>query len=160
RERAHHVVGFDRLASPHTDVVGSLLDRDSVANAVQGADVVLHAATLHKPHIVSHTARDFVDVNVVGTLNLLEAAVGARVRAFIYTSTTSVLGAALRPPPGAPAAWVTEDLEPVARNIYGVTKRAAEELCELFHRERALSCIVLRTSRFFPEEDDQDATRR
>jgi nucleoside-diphosphate-sugar epimerase len=160
RACTHDVIGLDRLASPHTDVVGSILDRDAVVRAMNGADVVLHAATLHKPHIATHTARDFVAVNVVGTLNLLEAAVEARVRAFVYTSTTSVFGAALRPPPGAPAVWVTEDLEPVVRNIYGVTKRAAEDLCELFHRERGLPCIVLRTSRFFPEEDDHEATRR
>jgi nucleoside-diphosphate-sugar epimerase len=55
---------------------------------------------------------------------------------------------------------VTEDLVPVPRNIYGVTKNAAEDLCELFHRDHGLPCIVLRTSRFFPEEDDSDAIRR
>ena len=159
REHAHDVVGLDRLASPHTTIVGSIVDRACVEQAVQGCDVVLHAATLHKPHIESHSAREFVDVNVVGTLNLLVAAAAQRVRAFVYTSTTSVFGSALRPPAGAPAVWVTEDLAPIARNIYGVTKRAAEDLCELFHREHALPVLILRTSRFFPEEDDLDATR-
>jgi UDP-glucose 4-epimerase len=54
---------------------------------------------------------------------------------------------------------VTEDLRPVPRNIYGVTKAAAEDLCELFHRNQRLACVVLRTSRFFPEEDDDAAVR-
>ena len=45
------------------------------------------------------------------------------------------------------------------RNIYGVTKLAAEALCELVHRKDGLACILLRTSRFFPEEDDDKATR-
>ena len=45
------------------------------------------------------------------------------------------------------------------KNIYGVTKVAAEDLCQLFHRNQRLPCLVLRTSRFFPEEDDVPAVR-
>ena len=48
-------------------------------------------------------------------------------------------------------------MRPVPRNIYGVTKTAAESLCELFHRSEGLPAIVLRTSRFFPEADDDPA---
>jgi UDP-glucose 4-epimerase len=70
-----------------------------------------------------------------------------------------VFGHALTPPPGEPAAWITEDVAPRPRNIYGVTKAAAEALCELIHREHDLSCIVLRTSRFFPEADDLPGVR-
>jgi UDP-glucose 4-epimerase len=65
----------------------------------------------------------------------------------------------MRPEPGEPAVWVTETLAPRPKNIYGVTKLAAENLCELFHRNQGLNVIVLRTSRFFPEQDD-DAARR
>src|SRR5204863_1087225 len=104
--------------------------------------------------------QDFVDTNVTGTLNLLEEARSAGVVSFVFTSTTSAFGAALTPPAGAPAAWVTEEVRAVPRNIYGVTKAAAEDLCELFHRSHRLACLVLRTSRFFPEEDDDPATRR
>ena len=45
------------------------------------------------------------------------------------------------------------------KNIYGVTKLAAEQLCELFARRERLLLIVLRTSRFFPEADDNPGTR-
>jgi UDP-glucose 4-epimerase len=48
---------------------------------------------------------------------------------------------------------------PIPKNIYGVSKAAAEDLCQLFHRNKRLACIVLRTSRFFPEEDDNKAVR-
>jgi nucleoside-diphosphate-sugar epimerase len=120
---------------------------------------VFHTATLHKPHVVTHARHEFVDTNVTGTLNLLEEAVAANVESFVFTSTTSVFGDALVPPAGAPAAWVTEDLAPVPKNIYGVTKAAAEDLCQLFHRDHELACIVLRTSRFFPEQDDNWAMR-
>jgi UDP-glucose 4-epimerase len=124
-----------------------------------GVDAVIHAATLHKPHVGSHTRQDFVDANITGTLNLLEEAVAAGVGGFVFTSTTSAFGRALSPGPGAPAAWIDEDVAPVPRNIYGATKTAAEDLCELAHREQGLPCLILRTSRFFPEEDDRDEIR-
>ena len=76
------------------------------------------------------------------------------------TSTTSTFGDALKPPNGAPAAWIDERVAPVPKNIYGVTKTAAEDLCQLFHRNEGLASIVLRTSRFFPEEDDDPEARK
>jgi nucleoside-diphosphate-sugar epimerase len=84
---------------------------------------------------------------------------GVLARSFIYTSTTSVLGDALIPPSGSQAAWITEEVTPVPRNIYGVTKSAAEDLYQLFHRNQGLPCVVLRTSRFFPEVDDNQEVR-
>ena len=98
---------------------------------------------------------DFVETNVKGTLNLLEEAVAAAVGGFLFTSTTSVYGRSLVPPPDAPAAWITERVMPEPKNIYGATKRAAEDLVELVHRDHGLPCIILRTSRFFPEPDDR-----
>lgn len=150
----HDVVGLDILPSPFTTVVGSIVDRAVVDACMRGVEVVLHTATLHKPHVATHSRQAFVDTNVTGTLNLLEAAAANRVRAFVYTSTTSTFGDALTPPPGSPAAWITEDVTPIPKNIYGTTKTAAEDLCQLFHRNQGLRCLVLRTSRFFPEEDD------
>nr|MBA3433571.1 NAD(P)-dependent oxidoreductase [Actinomycetota bacterium] len=56
-------------------------------------------------------------------------------------------------------AWITEGVTPIPRNVYGVTKSAAEDLCELVHRDHGLPCLILRTSRFFPEADDRDEVR-
>lgn len=151
--------GIDLKPSAFTDATGSITDRGFVRQAVAGARAIIHAATLHKPHVATNSHRDFLDVNVSGTLNLLEAAVAAGVGAFVFTSTTSAFGAALTPAAGEPAAWITEDTAPVAKNIYGVTKTAAEGLCELFARQSGLPVIVLRTSRFFPEDDDNTAIR-
>ncbi len=159
RSQGQAVVGLDIVPAPGTDVVGSIVDRALVARCMQGVDAVLHTATLHKPHVHSHGRQAFVDVNVTGTLNLLEEAAAARVRAFVFTSTTSAFGDALSPPPPAPAAWITEDVVPAPKNIYGATKVAAEDLCQLFQRNHGLPVLVLRTSRFFPERDD-DASRR
>jgi UDP-glucose 4-epimerase len=155
----HEVVGLDVLASPHTHVLGSIADRGVIQRAVDGVDAIVHAATLQKPHVASHRRQEFVDTNVTGTLNLLEAAVEAGVGRFVFTSTTSTFGRALTPPPGAPAAWITEDVAPVPRNVYGATKTAAEDLCELVHRDHGLPVLILRTSRFFPEADDHEEVR-
>jgi UDP-glucose 4-epimerase len=152
-------IGVDLKPSPFTTMVGSIVDRAFVKRCMNGAESVIHAATLHKPHVATHGKQAFVDSNVTGTLNLLEEAAAAGVRGFVFTSSTSVFGHALTPPPGAPAAWITEDVLPLPKNMYGVTKLAAEQLCELFHRTHGLPAIVLRTSRFFPEEDDRSATR-
>src|SRR5215813_2867539 len=156
---AHKALGLDVKASAFTHQVGSITDRSLVKRSMQGMNAVLHTATLHKPHVATHSRQDFVDTNVTGTLNLLEEAMPAGVSAFIFTSTTSVFGRALTPASGQPAAWITEDVIPVPKNIYGVTKLAAESLCELFHRQSGLPCIILRTSRFFPEIDDDRSAR-
>jgi UDP-glucose 4-epimerase len=160
KDQGHQITGIDIKPSAFTSQVGSIVDRDYVHSCMGGVEAVLHTATLHKPHVGTHSRKDFVDTNITGTLNLLEEAVLSGASRFIFTSTTSTFGDALTPPPGAPAAWITEDVAPVPKNIYGVTKTAAEALCELFHRNQRLPCLILRTSRFFPEPDDSEATRR
>lgn len=155
----HSATGLDILASPFTDQVGSITDRARVRASLDGVDAVLHTATLHKPHVATHDKQAFVDTNITGTLAILEEAVAAGVRSVVFTSTTSAFGAALTPPADAPAAWIDESVRSVPKNIYGATKTAAEDLCELFHRRHGLCCLVLRTSRFFPEADDSAAVR-
>jgi len=159
-ERHHDVVGLDLLESPFTSRIGSIVDAGFVRTCMQGIDVVIHAATLHKPHVATHARSAFVDINITGTLNVLEAALEHGVSGVVFTSTTSAFGGVLRPAAGEPAVWIDEDVPPVPRNIYGVTKRAAEDLCELFFRSRGLPCVVLRIARFFPEADDDPAVRR
>ena len=159
RAQSRWARGIDIKPSAFTDMVGSIGDRDFVSQAMSGVSHVIHAATLHKPHVATHANRDFLDTNVAGTLNLLEEAAAAGVASFVFTSTTSAFGAALTPAAGEPAAWVTEDVLPVARNIYGVTKLAAEGLSELFARKSRLPVVILRTSRFFPENDDDPDIR-
>src|SRR5215467_2742433 len=125
---SHEVVGLDIVASNFTSKVGSIVDRSCVKRCMKGVDAVLHTASLHKPHVITHSRQDFVDTNITGTLNLLEEAASAGVQSFVFTSTTSAFGGALTPPAGAPAVWVTEDVTSVPKNIYGVTKTAAEDL--------------------------------
>jgi nucleoside-diphosphate-sugar epimerase len=159
RDHGNEVAGLDVKTSAFTTSVGSVADRSSVRDCMAGVEAVFHTATLHKPHVATHTMQQFVDTNVSGTLTLLEEAKAVGVKAFVFTSTTSIFGDALRPPAGTPAAWVTEDVKPIPKNIYGTTKSAAEDLCHLFYRQHQLNCIILRTSRFFPEDDDDKSQR-
>jgi len=159
RGQGRAAIGLDIVPGPFTDAVGSIADRAQVARAMTGVETVLHAATLHKPHVATHARQAFVETNVRGTLILLEEAARAHVRALVMTSTTSAFGDALKPARSAPAAWIDERVPPAPKNIYGVTKTAAEDLCQLFHRNEGLKAIVLRTSRFFPEGDDDPAAR-
>jgi nucleoside-diphosphate-sugar epimerase len=158
RAAGHVVTGLDVAPGPDTQVVGSVAGRAVVerAFAAHGIEAVVHAAALHKPDIARHPAQAFIDVNVTGTLHLLRAAVAAGHDRFVFTSTTSLMiSQAIREEAGAAAVWLDEEaglLQP--RNIYGVTKLAAEGLCRLHHLGHGLNCVVLRTGRFFPEEDD------
>lgn len=159
----HEVIGLDPVPSPTTRIVGSITERGLVRAAMRdfGIEAVIHAGALHKPHVETHDRSAFVAVNVEGTLNLLEEAVapGSRVDRFVLTSTTSLMISkeirAGRAGGAAKAAWITEQMAPLLpRNIYGVTKLAAEHLARLFHELRGLPVVVLRTARFFPEADD------
>src|SRR5262249_50108334 len=91
----HEIIGLDLTPSPFTSHVGSITDRGCVRQCMRGVDAVLHTATLHKPHLVTHSRQEFVDSNITGTLNLLEEAAAAGVSSFVFTSTTSSFGGAL-----------------------------------------------------------------
>lgn len=157
-DAGHDVTGLDVAPGEHTRLIASVADRVAVERAFAKAepDAVVHAAALHKPDIARHPRQAFVDVNVTGTLNLLECAVAAGCDRFLFTSTTSLMiSHAIREGRGGEAAWIDETLAPLApRNIYGVTKLAAERLCRLIHDEHGLPVLILRIARFFPEEDD------
>lgn len=156
----HHLVGIDIEPSEYTTHSGSIIHRNFVKACIRDIDVVIHTATLHKPHVATHSNQDFVDTNLTGTLNLLEESVLQGVKAFIFTSTTSTFGDVLTPKMTEPAIRITEAIQPIPKNIYGVTKTAAEDLCQLFYRNHRLPCLILRTSRFFPEEDDKPEIRQ
>ena len=154
RARGADVIGLDMRASKFTDVVGSINDAQLMRDVMGGVEVVFHMAALHKPQLAFLPSSAFVDTNIGGTQTVLDAAVSANVRAFVMTSSTTVFGDALVPPADQPAAWIDESVAPIPKNLYGVTKAAAEDLCQLAHRNHGLACVVLRTARFFVEGDD------
>lgn len=157
RAAGHAVVGLDVAPGAETDVVGSVAHKALVDRVFgeQGIAAVIHAGALHKPDIVRYPQSAFHAVNVEGTRNLLEAAVAAGNGRFLFTSTTSLMiSESIRAGTLAEAAWLDEGSPPAPRNIYGVTKLAAEASCREFHAAHGIDVAILRTGRFFPEEDD------
>lgn len=145
----HDLIGIDWVEGVWTHHRVNIVDRGAMRSLMKGIDAVIHSASLHAPHLATESSQAFIDVNLTGTLNLLEAATDEGVRRFVYTSTTSLYGFALIP--NGQAVWVTEALTPQPRDMYDITKRAAEDLCQHFARTYGLPTICLRTSRFFPE---------
>ena len=162
QSRGHEVTGLDVAPGDYTRVTGSVANRDLVFQTVAhyGIEAIIHAGALHKPDIARFPRQAFIDVNVSGTLNLLEAGVEAGHSRFLFTSTTSLMVRAdVRTGAGEGGAWWMDEhfgpLEP--RNIYGITKLAAENLCRLISGESGMAVAILRTGRFFPEDDDTHA---
>ncbi len=161
QEVGYSAIGLDIAPGSQTSIVGSVSDRALVDQvfADYAIEAVIHCAALHKPDIARYPAQAFVDVNITGTLNLLEAAAAAGHDRFIFTSTTSLMISnevrAGRKGGANAAFWLDENFGPIQpRNIYGVTKFAAENMCQLFAAKHGMDIAILRTARFFPEEDD------
>lgn len=158
KQAGHIPLGLDVVDSEWTDIVVSVVDRAAIDDlfARHGFDGIIHAGALHKPDIERYPQQAFIDVNVTGTLNLLEAACALPDTRFVFTSTTSLMiSQKIRDAASPEAVWLDEEAGPLEpRNIYGVTKLAAEGLCRQHHLEQGLHTVILRTARFFPEEDD------
>ena len=95
-----------------------------------------------------------METNLIGTLAPLEAALATWVECLLSTNTTSLFGDAMRLAPSHSAARLKEKLVPRHKNISGATKLSAEALCWPLQPNHGLHCIVLRTSQFLHEADD------
>src|SRR5258707_7759352 len=89
----HEVVGLDIIDSPFTTHVGSIADRSCVRRCLSGVQAIFQAATLHKPHAVTHSRQDFVATNITGTLNMLEDAEDGGLPFFFFSRTNRALSA-------------------------------------------------------------------
>ncbi|KUL31024.1 NAD-dependent epimerase/dehydratase family protein [Actinoplanes awajinensis] len=137
--------GADLVPGPRTTIVGDLRDLRVRRALVHGADLVVHAAALHAPHVGRVADEEFRSVNVDATAALLHDAEAAGVRRVVYISSTSVYGNALVP--ADRAVWVDEQLPPQPRDIYDETKLAAEASAAA----ASMPSVTLRIARCFPE---------
>jgi len=117
--------------------LGDIRDARFVADAADGVEIIFHlAALIAIPY--SYTAPEsFVDTNVRGTLNVLEAARRAGVRRVIATSTSEVYGTPAILP-------ITEEHALNAQSPYAATKVAADQLTLAYHRSYGLPAVILR----------------
>ncbi len=153
RSAGHEVTGIDLLASDTTDHILDVQQAGAVTKFTSGYEAIIHTAALHGRHMdLNYSRQSFIDTNITGTLNLLNACVKNRIKRFLFISTTSIYGNALVD--GEKAVWVTEELTVQPRDIYDITKQACEELCRDFFEKEQLMTSVYRVGRFLPEPDN------
>ena len=133
-QRGDTPIIFD-VRPPQTETAvyhpGSILNRDQLVAAMSGVDVVVHIAAWHGIHEVrgEKDVFDFWDLNVTGTLYVLETAVRANIQNIVHISSTSV------------------DEWP---GIYGSSKIMAEDLVRTYAARHGLNAIILRPRAFIP----------
>jgi UDP-glucose 4-epimerase len=139
REAGHAVVGLDIAPGTDTDVVGSVADAALIARifADHGIEAVIHSAALHKPDIVRYPAQSFVDVNVTGTLNLLEAMRRHGVERLVFSSTAAVFGQPI-------ADSIDEEHPKQPVNPYGASKLMVERILADAAQAYGLRSVALR----------------
>lgn len=155
----HDVIGIDVIASASTDQLIDIQNQAEIETVSQGVDAIIHTAALHGRHYDLNYSREaFVEVNIKGTLNLLNAAVKNKVKKFLYTSTTSIYGTAMQDE--HQAVWVDETLIEEPRDIYDITKQCCEQLCKDFFDKEGLEATVYRVARFLPESENLTINHR
>jgi len=117
--------------------LGDLRDAESVSRALDGADVILHlGAQIAIPYSYVNP-RDFFETNVLGSLNVAQAALAAGVERVVHTSTSEVYGSAQSP--------MIDERHPLeAQSPYAASKIGADQLMDSFHRSFDLPVTVLR----------------
>ena len=137
------------VKDPRVNVVdGSVTDRGLLAELMSDADYVFHLAALWLYECV-HEPRSALEVNVVGTYNVIEAAATARVKKIVYSSSASVYGDAAFTP-------MTEEHPFNNRTMYGATKIAGEQFFRAFYEQHRLDYVGLRYMNIYgPRMDDK-----
>ena len=131
-------------------VEGSITDLQLLRELMEGTDYVFHLAALWLFECV-HQPRSALEVNVVGTYNVIEAAQQARVKKIVYSSSASVYGDALFTP-------MTEEHPFNNRTMYGATKIAGEQFLRAFYQQHKLPYVGLRYMNIYGPRMDYKGT--
>ncbi len=127
-------------------VEGSITDLELLRDLMQDTDYVFHLAALWL-YECEHQPRAALEVNVVGTYNVIETAQQAGVKKVVYSSSASVYGDAIFTP-------MTEDHPFNNRTFYGATKVAGEQMCRAFHHRYGLDYVGLRYMNVYGPRQD------
>jgi nucleoside-diphosphate-sugar epimerase len=134
---------IDLKSYPSVEVVkGDVLDREHILSAARGCDVVIHLAAIAGVDTVMEMPTLTMKVNLLGTLNTLDAAVAAGAKRFIDFSTSEVFGSHV---------YMAEEHNATALGVvgesrwtYAVSKLAAEHLVSSYHKESGLATVTVR----------------
>jgi nucleoside-diphosphate-sugar epimerase len=142
-----HITVIDNLSSGKESYIfgnnmvnlirADLLDEEAISQAIGGSEYVIHLAALPFIPDSYYYPRDFFNVNVNGTINLVLAAIKNRVKRFVYISSSEVYGSALFTP-------MNENHPTLPQSTYSVSKLAAERVVYTMHREHDLPVVIIR----------------
>ena len=132
-------------------IEGSILDKPLLAKAMEGVDYVFHlAALISVPESMAKPV-ECVELNAIGTLNVLEAAAQAGVKKLCLSTSAAIYG-------DNPTVPKVETMVPEPKSPYAVTKLDAEYYCQMYTRERNLPTACLRYFNVFgPRQDPHSA---
>src|SRR5439155_16882799 len=131
-------------------VEGSMTERQTLERELAGVDGVFLLASLWLGECVSEP-RSAWEVNTLGTWNVVEACLGARVRRIVYSSSASVYGNALVTP-------MTEDHPFNNRTTYGATKIANEQMLRAVFEQHRLPYVGHRYMNVYGPRMDYEGT--
>ena len=140
------------MADPRCEIYpngGDVRDVDTLSDAMQGCDGVIHLAAMWLLHCKDFPRTAF-HVNIEGTFNVLEACVKNKIKRLVYSSSASVYGDASEVP-------MTESHPFNNKNFYGATKIAGEAMCRAYHDRYGLSYVGLRYMNVYGPNQDQTA---
>jgi UDP-glucose 4-epimerase len=138
--RGHDVTVYDRRRSPYLppgahEILGDVLDAARVSAAVRGAEVVYNFAGAANLDQSVADPRRFLELNIIGNVNVLESCRRHPVRRFVYASSAYALSRK-----GA---------------FYGTSKRCSERIIEQYHEEFGLEYTILRYGSVYGERADE-----
>jgi UDP-glucose 4-epimerase len=146
RGRRQHLQ--DHLQNPALTIVeGDIRDEDALADACSDVDVVLHLAARSNVIGSEQHLKEACEINVTGTVNVLNAALKAGIRRLVFSSSREVYGDPQRLPVG-------EDAPLAPKNVYGASKLAGEVYCDVFRR-RGLDIRTLRLGNVYGPRDSE-----
>jgi UDP-glucose 4-epimerase len=128
-------------------VKGDIRERKTVNSLARKVDAIVHMAAVISPTVSIRKPELTNDVNVTGTLNLLQAAVTYRVNRFVFASSCAIYGTCKKIP--TPETSTPEPITP-----YGASKLAAEKYCSAYHKAYGLATVALRYFNVYGERQD------
>jgi UDP-glucose 4-epimerase len=147
--RSGHRSNLDGLA--HTFIQGSVTDRATVDQAMQGVDFVFHLAAMISVPESMERPHECAEINVLGLLNVLESATAAGVKKLVLASSAAIYG-------DNPVVPKVETMFPEPKSPYAITKLDGEYYLEMFRREGKLDTASLRFFNVFgPRQDPKSA---
>lgn len=134
------VRALDLVKSPVEEaerLIGSILDMNTISRAVRGCDYVVHLAAMMGVERTEQNKMECLNVNILGTLSVLDACVKERVKKIVFASSSEVYGDQAKMP-------ITEESPLNPKSVYGVSKVCCEEYLRAYKQTYDLDYSVVR----------------